>query len=582
MSKNENKKDEEEKKSKPKFQTNGTFTIETSDRKAKKAIIHSIKEDAVQVRNMVLMIRNELYTQSKTCEKTNEIKAIFKSKSILRETVYGRKGNENSEKSKIEKKKIEKLRAFFKNHKLFQQLCIYSQQKIDPKNFVSILTEIDSNFDNFLTHLTKYMEDKAKYAKEMGNNGAPNTPKQKKLSRINNASLMLDRDMWSLKKETKKVKKTIETTNKKGILVQKTKQVKETHYYIRVKVGRFTQKLPINWTKFEYPKDQILKSLNLSHSNGSLYLHFSYGVIIPPNTPKVVKIVKKKPKKLAGGDLGLINLLSVFVNDKKSDSFMISGRRFIKYNCNFNKKIAKLNTDIAKEAINWKEIETTLKDENGDNYLKNDKPIKQMTKIPTEYSKKGIELKGFKAVLTEKRNRFFKEEFEKISTHLVQYFEKINVTDFVGSKNLSFAKVKGSIKLNKKTKQKFYQIPFGDFLNMLERKLKLSNINFINIDEAHTSKTSCLSKNVNEMVKLREENQKSLSTNVYGGRRVKRGFYKDYASNILFNADINGAVNHLKVAFKRLKFEWLLEYKDKICSPILFKSDEMFRQRLLS
>lgn len=350
-----------------------------------------------------------------------------------------------------------------------------------------------------------------------------------------------------------------------------------------MKVGRFTQKLPINWTKFEYPKDQILKSLNLSHSNGSLYLHFGYGVIIPSNTPKINKMEKKKTKKVAGGDLGLINLLSVFINDKKSDSFMISGKRFIKYNCDFNKKIARLNTDIANEAIKWKEIETILKDENGTNYLDNNKnPIKQKTKIPTEYSPKGIKLKGFKSVLTEKRNRFFKEEFEKISTHLVQYFEKIKVTDFVGSKNLSFAKVKGSINMNKKTKQKFYQIPFGDFLNMLERKLKLSNINFHNIDEAHTSKTSCLSKNVNEMVKLRKESQKSLSTNVYGGRRVKRGFYKDFASNILFNADINGAVNHLKVAFKRLKFEWLLDYKDKICSPILFKSDEMFRQRLLS
>ena len=131
----------------------------------------------------------------------------------------------------------------------------------------------------------------------MGNNGAPNTPKQKKLSRINNASLMLDRDMWSLKKETKKVKKTIETTNKKGILVQKTKQVKEIHYYIRVKVGRFTQKLPINWTNFKYPKDQILKNLNLSHSNGSLYLHFGYGVIIDPNKPKETPIIKKKQKK---------------------------------------------------------------------------------------------------------------------------------------------------------------------------------------------------------------------------------------------------------------------------------------------
>ncbi len=578
MSKNKDKK----KEPKPKFQQNGTFTIELSDRKSKKALIYSIKEDAVHIRNMVLMVREELYTQSKTCEKTKEINDLFLSKSILRETVYGRKGNENSEKSKIEKKKIEKLRGFFKKHKLFQELCKFSQQKIDPKNFISILTEIDSNFTNFRTHFNKYIENKTKYAIEMGNNGVPNIPKQKKLSRINNASLMLDRDMWSLKKETKKVKKTIETTNKKGILVQKTKQVKEIHYYIRVKVGRFTQKLPINWTKFKYPKDQILKNLNLSHSNGSLYLHFGYGVIINPNKPKEMSIIKKKTKKVAGGDLGLINLLSVFVNDKKSASFMISGKRFIKYNCDFNKRIAKLNTDIAKEAIRWKEIETTLKDENGDNYLKNNKPIKQMTKTPTEYSKKGIELKGFKAVLTEKRNRFFKDEFEKISTHLVQYFEKIKVTDFVSSKNLSFAKVKGSINMNKKTKQKFYQIPFGDFLNMLERKLKLSNINFINIDEAHTSKTSCLSKNVNEMVKLREESQKSLSTNVYGGRRVKRGFYKDFASNVLFNADINGAVNHLKVAFKRMKFEWLLECKDKICSPILFKSDEMFRQQLLS
>ena len=384
------------------------------------------------------------------------------------------------------------------------------------------------------------------------------------------------------KKRNKKIPTIIETTNKKGILIQKTKQVKKVYYYIRVKVGKHTQKLPINWTKFEYPKDEILKNLNLSHSNGSLYLHFGYGVIIDPNKSKETIIAKKKTKKVAGGDLGLINLLSVFVNDKKSDSFMISGKRFIKYNCDFNKRIAKLNTDIAKEAINWKEIETTLTDENGDKILKNDKPIKQMTKIPTEYSPKGMRLRGFKSVLTEKRNRFFKEEFEKISTHLVQYFEKIKVTDFVSSKNLSFAKVKGSINMNKKTKQKFYQIPFGDFLTMLERKLKLSHINFHDIDEAHTSKTSCLSKNVNEMVKLREESQKSLSTNVYGGKRVKRGFYKDFSSNILFNADINGAVNHLKVAFKRLKFEWLLEYKDKICSPILFKSDEMFRQRLLS
>lgn len=219
MSENENTKYEEEKKSKPKFQINGTFTIETSDRKAKKALIYSIKEDAIHIRNMVLMLREELYNQSKTCEKTKKIKSLFLSKSILRETVYGRKGNENSDKSKVEKKKIETLRHFFKEHKIFQELCKVSQQKIDPKNFISILTEIDSNFVNFITHLDKSIKNKEKYSKEMGNNGVPNRPKQKRLSRINNSSLMLDRDMWSLKKESKKEQIIIETTNKKGILV---------------------------------------------------------------------------------------------------------------------------------------------------------------------------------------------------------------------------------------------------------------------------------------------------------------------------------------------------------------------------
>ena len=111
MSKNK----DEKKEPKPKFQQNGTFTIELSDRKSKKALIYSIKEDAVHIRNMVLMIREELYTQSKTCEKIKKINDLFLSKSILRETVYGRKGNENSEKSKIEKRKLKNLEFSLKN-----------------------------------------------------------------------------------------------------------------------------------------------------------------------------------------------------------------------------------------------------------------------------------------------------------------------------------------------------------------------------------------------------------------------------------------------------------------------------------
>jgi transposase len=129
--------------------------------------------------------------------------------------------------------------------------------------------------------------------------------------------------------------------------------------------------------------------------------------------------------------------------------------------------------------------------------------------------------------------------------------------------------------MHKKTQQKFYQIPLGGFLNMLERKLK-NRINLHFIDESHTSKTSCLSKDVNKMKILREKSEKSLSTNDYGGSRVKRGFFRDYKTNILFHADINGAINHIKVKFGKLNFSWLKNYKQKICNPIILDKSENF------
>jgi IS605 OrfB family transposase len=571
--------EDEEKEPKPKYIIKGTFPIRVTDRKAKKSIIHSIKEDANHIRSMFLILENELYEQSKTSKELKKIYSLLKSKPVLRDVVYGRSGNDKTEKSIKYKKRMNTLRSYFVSHSLFNEFCDFSQKKIDPKNFVSILTNIKANFSTFFTSIKSYKENPSAYAKKMGNSGIPQPPKPKKLTRINNASLTLDRAMWSFCKETKKVTKEILVKNKKGALVKKTKQIKEIHYYIRVKVGKLSHKIPENWTKFKVPKEKI-RSLNVSHSNGSLYLNFSYGNLI-----KDEKIIKKKKKKekLASADIGLINTLGGFISDTTSPSFMICGKRFIKYNCKYNKKIAELNNEISNNAINWREIERVIRDENGDCILdKEENEIKEITKIPTEYNKLGKKLRSLKSTITEDRNNFFKSEFNKLSTHLVEYLDKINVTDFVGSKNLSFTKIKGSINLHKKTKQKFYQIPFGQLLNMIERKCGLKGINFHDIDEAHTSKTSCLSKNVNEMKELRKKSEKSLSTNVYGGKRVKRGFYKDFAYNILINADINGSINHLKVKFKKLNFEWLLQHKGKLCNPLKIKSDVDFIKLILN
>ena len=83
---------------------------------------------------------------------------------------------------------------------------------------------------------------------------------------------------------------------------------------------------------------------------------------------------------------------------------------------------------------------------------------------------------------------------------------------------------RGEIKQNKKSKQTFYQIPFGSFLNILQRKCIEAGIEVKLVDEAWTSKTSILSDDVNL-------SQSRLSTGKtgYRGVRIKnkshRGLY---------------------------------------------------------
>ena len=579
MNKKIETKQEKEKKPKIDFIIDGSFSLRVSNRKAKKALTYSLTKDCSQIKNVIIMLRNSLYTQSKTSKFNKEIYDLFLSNEILRESVYGRIGSEKT------KDDIKKLTLYFKNNELFNHLCEFSQQKIDAHNFVSIVNAIKSNFKTFNTNLNKYKENKAAYAKEMGNSGMPKPPKQKKLSRINNASLEIDKQMWSFRKETKIRYIEEEKILKSGKIKKIRKKTKERYDYLRVRIGKYTNKIPLNLNELPKPKGKEWRSLNVSHRNNEIYLNFTYGhldlPIVNDLSIKKIKKVKKIPK-YAAADVGLINTLSVFVYDKETPSFMLSGKRFIDYNCKYNKMVAKLSASISEEATEWKSVKIKTYDTEG-NVIKDEKgeEVKEEISIPTDYNERGCFLLKFKSFLTEKRNRFFKEEFEKMSTHLVDYLEKNKITDFVTSKNLSFAKIKGDIKMHKKTKQKFYQIPFGKLLNMIERKCKLKDINFHNIDEAHTSKTSCLSKNINKIVKLRKTRKKSLSTNDYGGSRVKRGLYKDYENNILFNADINGAINQLKIKFKRLDFSWLVDFKGKICNPLRIKSDEEFIQKLL-
>jgi len=82
-------------------------------------------------------------------------------------------------------------------------------------------------------------------------------------------------------------------------------------------------------------------------------------------------------------------------------------------------------------------------------------------------------------------------------------------------------------------------------------------------------------------VQTKSENGQKPITDEFKGTRVKRGLFKDNVLNKIWNADLNGAVNHLKIAFNS-SFQWLQDYLFKLCNPIKFKSVSDFYYSMLN
>ncbi len=132
----------------------------------------------------------------------------------------------------------------------------------------------------------------------------------------------------------------------------------------------------------------------------------------------------------------------------------------------------------------------------------------------------------------------------------------------------------GECNLRKKTKQNFIQIPFIQLIHYIEQKAIKNGIEVIFIDEAYTSKTSCISGDVLAVQTKSKSNQKPTA-NEFKGTRAKRGLFRDIVLNKIWNADLNGAVNHIKVAFNSC-FKWLKDALFKLCNPIKLKSANDF------
>ena len=274
----------------------------------------------------------------------------------------------------------------------------------------------------------------------------------------------------------------------------------------------------------------------------------------------------QKVPKIAGGDVGVINTLSLLIDDEKTQSLIVSGSPFVKYNSYFNKQLAKLNIELSKNVIEYKTI------------LKKDKTT---VEIPVAYNSIGISLKKQRSQLHENRNRYFDSEMNKISKKVLTYLQLNKVSDLVISTNLCKAKEDGSIEMRKKTKQKFYQIPFGKMLNLLKTKGSEFGICVVDKDEAYTSKTSCLTRDVNVIQAKKKLEVAVTLDDLNGNRGVKgkalgRGMYKDLTLNKIINSDLNGAANHIKVGFPETDLTVYRNLLWKVCNPKKLKSSNDF------
>lgn len=261
---------------------------------------------------------------------------------------------------------------------LFSALKAFCQSQLDPKTFHSILVKIKSSYEQFYTNIAEHSKNPVAYAAKFGNSGAPRPPKPKRLKLINNASLMMDREKWTLKKD---------------------RGERSTRRYIRLKLAdKHSVKVPVNWEKFDLPKGHEINSIDVNISNDGVYLNFAYGkkqVDTAGGTAEENKskpLLSEKQNVWAGCDVGMINVLTMVTTNPSGDSLIVGGNAFKNYNKQFNRHKARLDKSIANEATEFKSF---TRSSDGTE-----------VKIAMSHSDAGMLMKRTRMHMIERRNRY--------------------------------------------------------------------------------------------------------------------------------------------------------------------------------
>lgn len=142
------------------------------------------------------------------------------------------------------------------------------------------------------------------------------------------------------------------------------------------------------------------------------------------------------------------------------------------------------------------------------------------------------------ALMTEKRNRRMRDYINKISRHIANYCKNSGIGTVVFGWNQG---IKQKSNLSKKNNQNFVQLPTAKLKERLKVVLSEIDVNFVEVNEAYTSKASFLD---DDLIPEYGNKPKGWKPS---GKRIATKLYRT-AKGWICNADSNAAANILKVA----------------------------------
>ena len=422
---------------------------------------------------MLVILIKQNYDLFKEGKSANDFKYLSKYQ-VMRAVIAGTNGGKDREKASYIKEK-------YKEHKLMLDLMEVGR-KLKIHNLAMVISRIKSNFKSFFTKIKK-------------RNTTAKPPKPKKLAKVTRFTIPLDVNAFSLKKENQL---GINLSDQMFYLSLNHQRLKEIvgdlkniqaiqvhlsngEIYLKVSYRYKMQKAESSGVESQEVrelkerlanwKQQLKEHPDLAHDGEVAQLIIKTEETLERALARSsVETHHEEQIKEAGLDVGIENLASIFIADQKAKSLIVSGKRFKHYNAKFNRFIAKLAATISD--------------------LQNS--IKEMKDIDKE--KRLALLIKFRSFLYEKRNRYFHDQFHKISSG-----------DVVQIQNLA-------------------------------------------------------------------RQNKPIVTNDFQGSRVKRGLFKDSVLGKIFNADLNAALNIIKIGTLK-SFDWLKDFLFKFCNPIKLISD---------